>query len=344
MAKNSDKVAKSLLKALDILAIINSTKNSDELISLILESVKEVMEVEASSLIQVDEKTDELYFSKISGGSQLIKEIRLDMGVGIAGRVAHTRKAMIVNDVHNSEYHYKAADDITHFDTRSLICVPLIIREKTIGVLQALNKINNKHFDEDDLMIFNAFAAQIAVALENSRLYKLTIHDSLTGVFNRRYFDIWIEKEFERVKRFNTHLSLLMIDIDHFKKVNDNFGHQAGDFILNSLVQHIYKFTRRSDLFARYGGEEFVLVLSETDLEHAAIVAEKCRKIIDNKDFEYNGKKIHITISLGVVSYNGDFELSLNQFIRSADHSLYIAKGNGRNTVYCMEKKNEHLL
>jgi len=341
MIKNAEKVSLSLLKALKTLALINSTKNLDELINEILESVKKVMGVEASSLIQVDEQTDELFFSKVSGGSQLVKDIRLKMGVGIAGRVAETKKPMIINDVQKSKYHYKEADDLTHFVTKRIICVPLIIREKIIGVLECLNKKNNEEFDEDDLIVFSAFAAQVAVALENARLYRLTMYDSLTGVFNRRYFDIWINKEYERVKRFNTNLSLIMIDIDHFKRINDSKGHQAGDSILFNLAQRIQKVTRKADLFARYGGEEFVLVLSETGPEQAKQVAEKCRKIVDDTKFEYNKKMIHTTISLGVVSYNGDSELSLSQFIRGADHALYLAKENGRNTVFFTENNSD---
>ncbi len=333
MINNAKKVSLGLLKALDTLTLINSTQNLDKLINIILESVTKIMGVEASSLIQIDLQTNELYFSQVSGGSQLVKEIRLKMGVGIAGRVAETKKPMIINNVNTNKYHFKEADDITNFDTRNMICVPLIIRDKIIGVLEALNKNNNEEFDEDDLMIFNTFAAQIAVVLENARLYRLTMYDDLTGVFNRRYFDIWIKKEYERIKRFNTNLSLVMIDIDYFKKVNDNYGHQAGDFVLRCLAQRIQKITRKADLFARYGGEEFILALAETRLEQARKVAEKCRKIIDDEDFEYNNIKIHTTISLGVISYNGSSELSLSQFIRGVDNLLYLAKEKGRNTV-----------
>src|SRR3990167_7645018 len=235
--KNRDKEeTKKLYKALDTLALINSTQDLDRLIALILNAVKEVMGVEASSLAQVDPKTNEIYLSQAAGGSELVKTIRLKMGEGIAGQVAMTQKPMVVNDVKSSKVHYKLADTKTSFETKGVLCVPLIVRDKTIGVLQALNKLDRQDFSKEDLKIFTSFANQVAVALENARLYQLAVYDGLTGIFDRRYFNAWIEQEYSRVKRYNTNLSLIMFDIDHFKSTNDTHGHQAGDFVLQTLA------------------------------------------------------------------------------------------------------------
>jgi len=322
-----------LFKAMDTIALINSTKDLTHLIVLILHSIKEVMGVEASSLAQVDDDSDELYFSEAAGGSEKIKGIRLKIGEGIAGHVALTKQPLLVNDVTTNKYHYKNADQRTDFVTKSILCVPLIVREKVIGVIQALNKIDDLAFDSIDLKIFTTFANQVAVALENARLYKLAVYDGLTEIFDRRYFDFWITTEYARVKRYKTKLSFIIFDIDFFKNVNDKYGHQAGDFILKTVSALIRSHIRKADLFARYGGEEFVLVLPETEMKYAVDAAEKYRELISDYKFIYNEQEIMITISFGVSSYQETPEDTVEKFIENADKMLYKAKNSGRNRV-----------
>ena len=293
-SKNDDIISK-LFKVMETMALINSTRNMEKLINFILIAVKEVMEVEASSLARVDRYKKELYFSNTAGGSDKIKKIRLKIGEGIAGQVAMSKMPMIVNDVSTNKHHYIKADRETHFTTKSILCVPLLIHKKLIGVLEALNKIDGTPFNANDVKIFEAFASQVAVALENARLNNLAIYDDLTGIYNRRYFNIWIKMEFNRIKRYKANLTLIMIDIDHFKDVNDTYGHMAGDYVLVKLVKVLKKFIRRkSDLFVRYGGEEFMLVLQETSLAQAVVLAEKYRCAVEKEQFRYQDKIIPV--------------------------------------------------
>lgn len=326
-------LTEKLYKMMETLALINSTQDLDKLLDLIMKSIKGVMEAEASSLMLLDAEKNELYFSQVSGGSEKIKEIRIKADQGIAGHVVQTGKALIVNDVTKSKYFLKTVDEKTQFKTRAIICVPLISRNKTIGVLEALNKLEGKDFDQEDERLFMAFSHQVSVAIENARLYNMAFYDALTKVFMRRYFEAWLDQEFARVKRYRTDLAIIMFDIDHFKKINDTYGHQAGDYVLQQIAQVVKENVRAADVLARYGGEEFVICLPETKIDKAFNSAERIREQVEKKEFTYDGKKIPVTISLGVASFRETPEDSVAQFIKDVDSALYQSKEGGRNRV-----------
>lgn len=332
-----------LYKMIETLALINSTQDLDKLLQLIMKSIKAVMEAEASSLMLLDPEKNELYFSTVEGGSDKVKEIRIKADQGIAGHVVQSGKPLIVNDVAKSRFFLKSVDEKTQFKTRAIICVPLISRNKTIGVLEALNKKSRQDFDDEDERLFMAFSHQVSVAIENARLYNMAFYDGLTKVFMRRYFEAWLSQEFARVKRYRTDLSIIMFDIDYFKKINDTYGHQAGDAVLEGIAQTVKDNIREADVLARYGGEEFVVCLPETKVDKALHSAERIRQEIEKREFVYDGKKIPVTISLGVASFRETPEDSVSQFIKDADSALYQSKEGGRNrvTVHRLQGKRE---
>jgi GAF domain-containing protein len=182
-------ITEKLYKMMETLALVNSTQDLDKLLDLIMKSIKGVMEAQASSLMLLDAEKNELYFSTVEGGSEKVKEIRIRADQGIAGHVVQTGNPLIVNDVTKSKYFLKTVDEKTQFKTRAIICVPLISRNKTIGVLEALNKLNGKDFNQEDERLFMAFSYQVSVAIENARLYNMAFYDVLTKVFMRRYFE-----------------------------------------------------------------------------------------------------------------------------------------------------------
>jgi diguanylate cyclase (GGDEF)-like protein len=161
----------------------------------------------------------------------------------------------------------------------------------------------------------------------------MTIHDGLTGVPNRRHFEDFLERELARALRYDRPLSLMLFDIDHFKKTNDTFGHLAGDFVLRRLASVVNQTIRREELIARYGGEEFVVVMPETRITEARKFAERLRQLVAGTDFEFDERKIVVTISVGVACLAHG--LTRDQFIHLADQALYQAKANGRNQVCC---------
>ncbi len=164
----------------------------------------------------------------------------------------------------------------------------------------------------------------------HEEIYRLTICDGLTQIFNKRYFLEYLEREMGRCHRYNRSLSLIMLDIDHFKQINDTSGHLAGDHVLRELGALLKPKIRREECFARYGGEEFAVVMPEAGGENARKFAEKIRKLVADHHFSFEGKEIAVTISLGVADLTGDMTEPL-QFIKVADANLYKAKKQGRN-------------
>ncbi|MEC5424717.1 GGDEF domain-containing protein [Virgibacillus sp. C22-A2] len=163
-----------------------------------------------------------------------------------------------------------------------------------------------------------------------NKVEELTITDALTGIYNRRYFDFIMEKTIPFSKKNNTPLIFMLLDIDHFKKVNDNFGHQCGDEALKHISDIIGSNVRDTDAFVRFGGEEFAVIMPNTDVDEGLIIAELIREAIEKSGFTYNNERIYFTISIGVSSYNGE---EIEEFIEKTDTALYKAKENGRNQI-----------
>ena len=166
----------------------------------------------------------------------------------------------------------------------------------------------------------------------HEEIYRLTTIDGLTQIFNKRYFLETLEREIARSHRYRRELSLVMFDIDHFKKVNDTFGHLAGDYVLKHLAQAVKTRIRREDCFARYGGEEFSIVLPEIDGLNSKPFAEKIRQLVEATEFKFENTSMPITISMGVATLDMD-STDPQALIKRADDRLYEAKSSGRNRV-----------
>jgi len=167
----------------------------------------------------------------------------------------------------------------------------------------------------------------------HEEIYRLTIIDALTGIHNKRYLLEFLDRELARSARYHRPLSLVMLDIDRFKLINDELGHLAGDFTLRELVSLVKEAIRKEELFARYGGEEFIVVLPETNREGALQMAERLRQLVEGHNFKYEERHYKITISLGLVATEGEETLTPNDLIKQADEKLYQAKHEGRNRV-----------
>jgi two-component system cell cycle response regulator len=222
-------------------------------------------------------------------------------------------------------------------EAETAMAVPLVRGERTMGVIALYGRPTPEPYGERDLDTLAAFAAQASVAIENVLLHQetqqLSITDGLTGVWNRRYLELSLRKEIERASRFNRPLSVLMIDIDRFKDVNDRFGHQRGDGVLVEVTRRIMGTIRTQiDFVARYGGEEFVVVLPETPCEGGKVVAEKVRSAVRDHPFVGDGPHLTITVSVGVAAFPLD-GLTAEDLIRAADQAMYQAKRAGRDRV-----------
>ncbi len=226
--------------------------------------------------------------------------------------------------------------------------LPLLLRplehgDKLMGfvVLAREDDDTGPAFNAATIEVAELLAAQAAVAMENARLYDLAITDGMTGLFIHRHFVERLDQELSRADRYQFPIALLMLDLDHFKKTNDRFGHLAGDLVLKETADTIRKGLRaKIDLVARYGGEEFAVILPQTDREGAIQAAEKIRQAVALQDTRHDGNELPVTVSIGVALGNGRPRLPVSEFVRRADDALYEAKRNGRNRVelYCTQE------
>jgi diguanylate cyclase (GGDEF)-like protein len=175
------------------------------------------------------------------------------------------------------------------------------------------------------------------IAAYEEKLIDMNTKDGLTGIYNRRFFERKLAEEFERYKRYDTPFSLVIQDIDFFKKVNDQYGHPCGDHILKAFTGLITTRIRETDILARYGGEEFCCLLPETEVDSALKLAENIRRLVEEEVFVFQGEEVRITLSQGVATVMKAFS-SAESVIKAADTALYQAKRNGRNRVVLSEE------
>ncbi|MCG6535875.1 MAG: sensor domain-containing diguanylate cyclase [Syntrophales bacterium LBB04] len=259
------------------------------------------------------------------------------MGEGIAGKVFETREPIIVDAAEKDERYLENKDS----NVESILCIPLIVSDEAIGVINITNKtISNGCFTSEDLKLLTALGNQAAVAINNTSLYEMAITDELTKLYIRRFFKLKLESEFRRAERYGHQLTLAMCDVDHFKKVNDTYGHQTGDMVLQTIANLLKDSVREVDIPARFGGEEFVVILPETSVEGGWIFGERVRETVAGS--KAAGWPCQITISIGLATYPDDAD-SIQTLIDRADAALYEAKHKGRNRVYSFKPQEVHL-
>ncbi len=221
-------------------------------------------------------------------------------------------------------------------DPSKIIMMPLKTANSVIGCL-AVSRIDMLPLGKDQSQSLKAAVNHLTLALRNALMYREVLtqadHDGLTRLFNRHFFDKKLQEEIERHTKQDASLSLLMVDLDHFKRINDAHGHQAGDYVLREVARIMRDSTRVTDHIARYGGEEFVILLPRTDEEQAKMLAERLRKRIANHTFIIKGQPNSITSSIGVATYYPQEGHTVSTFLDNVDKALYQAKANGRDNV-----------
>ena len=233
---------------------------------------------------------------------------------------------------------YASDPFLKNFKTDELVIMPLKAKDKVNGLILADNLYTKKPITEDDLKLFTMLANQAGLAIENSQLFEMVVHkshtDSLTSLWNHGFFQDTLLTELENAKSENTALSLAMIDIDNFKKLNDSLGHHFGDMILTQLANIIKESSRENDYVCRYGGEEFSVILTKTNKEQALLIAERLREKISNYQFyDTAGHSIKLTVSIGIAEFPKDTK-SKEELVQLADKAMYTAKFVGKNTTY----------
>ena len=322
----------------DIAKALTSTLQIDQVLKTIMEKVNDLMSPDTWSLLLVDSNTRELYFQVATGaGADKLKDVRLKMGEGIAGWVAQTGEAAIVPDVRKDPRFAGHVDELTNMLTNSIICVPIRTKERVLGVIEIVNYVGKRDFETEDVALLQAMADYAAIALENAmhvqRIHELTITDDVTSLYNARHLNFVLETEIYRSNRYHYEFSLIFIDLDHFKEVNDTYGHLAGSKLLRELADVIRGGLRMIDHAFRYGGDEFVVLLPQTSKEAATVVARRLRARVNETTFlQEEDLNLKITASLGMATFPADATTKA-EMIRLADEAMYLVKNTSRNNI-----------
>ena len=255
--------------------------------------------------------------------------------------VKNTPLAEVLNTKQAAEYHCNRKNNypIPTFNifskSRKCTCLPLIgTNNKVIGFINYEHHLTNV-VSKNHQEIITVITTLIATAIENARLFQMATIDGLTGLYVRRFFDIRLQEEITRLKRVDSDLAIIVYDIDHFKNINDTYGHQQGDIILRELSEILKAAVRKDiDIPCRYGGEELVLILPGTDLEGAVVLGERIRKRVEDHQFKsLSDGEIRASISGGIAAINSKSAKTKEEFFQQADKKLYEAKQAGRNRI-----------
>jgi diguanylate cyclase (GGDEF)-like protein/PAS domain S-box-containing protein len=311
---------------------ISTSLDLEEVYQAIHRAVAQLMPCEDLLIALLDEKREEIETAYLAEYDQRLPVTRFPATEGLSGHVISTRQSLKYDDF--AADHPDVQTLIFGTDrSRSGVVVPLLVKGRAIGALSA-QSYQPHAYTTDDQDILELLASHAAIAIENARLFaevqQLATHDSLTNVYNRHHFFTLAKREVEIAHRYSQPLSMIIFDVDHFKRVNDTFGHTRGDQALQSIAQICRTHLRDMDILGRYGGEEFIILLSLTDERGAQAVAERLRKEIALADIETGSGPL--TISLGVAQLNETCE-DLEILVDHADQALYAAKEAGRNRV-----------
>lgn len=309
---------------------LNSTLNVAEIYPLVLNIVALDLTPDISALFMMDSQNNLRIQAHQGLDEKLVKDMVIESERSVLRQVADSKTPISLSSVPR-KWQLAFAPNIN-----SLMVVPLRVGDKLLGVLM-VGRRHEHAYGYENLRFLEALAGQAAISIQNAWLYRQTkewaSRDALTGIYNYRYFSERLDHEWTRAIRYEKPLSLIMIDLDFFKSVNDNFGHLVGDEVLREIADLLQSQTRETDIVARYGGEEFVIILPETHFQDAYVVSEKLRDEVEKAVFTGGGTehKINLTLSLGVANYPSS-AASKSDLIYQADQALYEAKSK-RNAV-----------
>jgi diguanylate cyclase (GGDEF)-like protein len=326
------------LPCLQIGKLLTSTLDLKEILSLIMNKISQIAEADNWSLLLLDEERRELHFEVVVGiDKTLIEDIRIPLGKGIAGEVAQSGKPIYLNDAEDDPRIFREVDRRTGFITRSIICFPLQIHDRILGVIEMVNLTNPEDFIEKKLPLLAILADYAAIAIENSqhasKIRSLSITDEYTGLHNARYMHQILPELLMRLEKKGEPLSLAFVDIDNFKSVVDIHGHLAGSQVLKEIGQVVCRCLSNKDIVIKYGGDEYVIIMPGRNKQQARLLAETI--LMSIREFRYlmeEKNPVKITASFGLATFPED-ATSTKDLLLKADAAMYYIKKSTKNGV-----------
>jgi diguanylate cyclase (GGDEF)-like protein len=327
----------ALRTCVEVGKLLTSTLNFKEILELIMLKVSQLIRAQHWSLLLKNEESGNLTFEIVVGISKkLFNGLYLLPGEGIATYVAETGKAVFIPDVNDSPHFNRKVDTHTGFITRSVICLPLIIRGKSLGVIEIVNVEDIKIFESEDLPILTILADYAAIAIENSRyvdkIRRMSITDEYTGLYNSRYLQHVLDAFFSK-KDPKTPLAVVFMDIDNFKSIVDTYGHLIGTRLLKEIGETITNNLSGQDILIKYGGDEYVIIFpGRTKIQAAKHCEHILRAIRQSTYLKSEAEPARITASFGVAAYPEDAEAK-KELLISADNALFAVKNSTKNGI-----------
>jgi diguanylate cyclase (GGDEF)-like protein len=327
-----------LLATIEFSKALVSAYDMETLLTAILGRIKAIISARNWSLLLIDPKTGELYFAVVMGlPLEAVKDIRLRVGEGIAGTVARTGEPIFIPDVDQDSRFTSRVDNLTGFDTRSIIALPLIVRGEVIGVFEVVNVEDEKFFREKYLPHLIILADYVAIAVDNVRnLQKLearTFIDEVTGFYNTRYLIHELDRLIPQLLDHGQSFSVVFLDLDNFKTVVDTHGHLRGSKVLTQVARVIHGELGPDDSLVRYGGDEFIILMPRRSQADALEITRRLRRTLNQAVFlENEGLAIKVTASYGIATLPDDAR-DREKLLLIADRAMFGSKRQGRDRI-----------
>lgn len=327
---NADQLARLPAALFEIGKLIGSDLDPGILLSRIAELITQLIDAKSCSVMLLDADRKRLLAKAAYGlRTERMHTLSFAVGEGVAGWVVERGEAALIADVTQDARYIVLPANQTPI--ASMVCVPLIARGERVGVVTATSEVAGA-FDMAALELVKFIAATIALDIENVRLHRVAVTDPLTGAYNREFLVQRLPAEIEAAIERDRSLSVAMVDVDHFKAVNDQYGHGVGDVVLAEVARRLRGAIRGGDILVRYGGEEFLVVLPKADAGRAWEVGERMRQRVCERSFDVgDGVALMLRVSVGVAQWRTDE--TMPDLIERADTALYGAKDRGRNRV-----------
>ncbi len=327
-----------LLTCIEVSKTLVSTFDMESLVRTAVERINVLIPASNWSILLLDPETRELHFSVVVGVElDSVKDVRLKLGEGIAGTVAQTGEPIFIPEAQSDPRFCCRVDEATGFETRSIICLPLTIRDEIIGVIEVVNVENANFFREKYLPLLAILADYVAIAVDNvrnfQRLQITSFIDDVTGFYNTRYLTWHLERLVAQVLHEDARLSVVFLDMDNFKQVVDTHGHLLGSKVLKEVARVIGAVLTPQDSLIRYGGDEFIILLPRTGKEAAYDFVTRLRQTINASRFlTEEGINLTVTASYGIATLPED-ATDKQTLLRLADQAMFSSKGRGKDTI-----------